>query len=68
MERSGGCRSLFRCEGLTDAQPREGEPDGGHGGAESLGGGALELAGGVLAGVEGFGGGCNGHVGLLCGL
>ena len=41
MERSGRRRALFRGEGLTDPQPREGEPDGGHGGAEPLGGGAF---------------------------
>ena len=72
MERSGCCRPLFRGEGLTDAQPSEGEPDGGHGGTESLGGvgGGLgdgtvvglgcRPARGVLAGVVGCGG-CCGH-------
>jgi len=65
MERSGGRRALLRGEGLSDAQPREGEFHGSHGGAESVGGGAFELrgrvggglgcgqAGGVLAGVVG---------------
>jgi hypothetical protein len=43
MERSGGCRALLRGEGLTNAQPCEGEPDGGHRGAESLGGGPFLL-------------------------
>ena len=38
MERSGRCRALFRGEGLTDAQPREGEPNGGHREAEPVGG------------------------------
>ena len=73
MERSGGCRSLLRGEGLSDAEPREGEPDGGHCGAEPLGGIRVGLgggiggglgcgpAGGVLAGVVGCGGGCCGH-------
>jgi hypothetical protein len=27
MERSGGCASLLRGEGLSDAKPREGKPD-----------------------------------------
>ena len=36
MERSGCRRALFRGEGLSDAEPREGEPDGGHGGAEPV--------------------------------
>ena len=43
MERSGRRRALLRGEGLTDAQPREGEPDGGHRGAEAVGCGAFEL-------------------------
>jgi hypothetical protein len=43
MERSGRRRALLRGEGLANAQPREGEPDGGHGGAESLGGVAFLL-------------------------
>jgi len=43
MERSGGRRSLLRGEGLSDAEPREGGANGGHRGAESLGGGAFEL-------------------------
>ena len=38
MERSGGCSSLLWGEGLTSAQPREGEFHSGHRGAESLGG------------------------------
>jgi hypothetical protein len=48
IERSGGCRALRRGEGLSDPQPREGEPDGGHRGAESLGGGAFLLRNGLL--------------------
>jgi hypothetical protein len=74
MERSSCSRALLWSEGLSDAQPREGEPDGGHGGAESLGGIGRGLVNGrvvglgcgsrglVLAGC-GFGGGCCGHVG-----
>lgn len=42
-ERLGCRRSLLRCEGLSDAQPGEGEPDGRHGRAESVGGGSLLL-------------------------
>jgi hypothetical protein len=72
MECSVGCASLLRGEGPSRPQPREGEPDGGHRGAEPLGGGAFELVGrvvgglgcgparGVLAGVVG-GCGCGGH-------
>ena len=72
MECSGGCASLIWGEGLSHAQPREGEPDGGHCGAESVGGRPFELGcravGGLgcgpartgLAGC-GFGGGCCGH-------
>jgi hypothetical protein len=44
-ERSGCCSPLLRGEGLTDAQPSEGEFHGGRRGAESLGGGAFELGG-----------------------
>jgi len=74
MERSGGCRSLLRGEGLSDAQPSEGEFHGGHGGAEPLGGVAFLLRnrlpgftlaasrGYVLGGVGGCGG-CGGHMG-----
>jgi hypothetical protein len=74
MERPGCCRALLWGEGLTDAQPCEGEPDGGHRGAESLGGGTLlqrdgllgltlSASGGcVLAGVGGCGY-CCGHTG-----
>ena len=76
MERSGCCRALFGGEGLSDAQPREGEFHCGHRRAEPVGGGAFELGGrgvgglgcrpavGVLAGVVGCGGGCCGHVGV----
>jgi len=72
MERSGGCSSLLRGEGLSNAQPREGEANGGHRGAEPVGGGAFLLRdrllgltlsatwGNLLAGVVG-GGGCCGH-------
>jgi len=72
MERSGRCRALFGCEGLPDAQPREGEFHGGHRRAESVDGvwGGLgdgrvvglgcASRGWVLAGC-GFGGGCCGH-------
>jgi hypothetical protein len=72
MERSGGCRALFRVKGLADAQPCEGDANGGHRGAESLGGGAFLLRdrllgftlsaarGNLLAGVVGSGG-CCGH-------
>jgi hypothetical protein len=38
MKRSGCCRSLLRGQGLSNPEPSEGEPDGGHGSAESLGG------------------------------
>ncbi len=50
MERSGCCRALFRSEGLTDAQPCEGDANGGHCGAESLGGVGRSLRGGVGGG------------------
>jgi hypothetical protein len=50
MERSGCCRALLWGEGLTNAQPREGEPDGGHRGAESLGGVGGGLGDGLLLG------------------
>jgi hypothetical protein len=43
MERSGRRRALFGGEGLSDAQPCEGEANGGHRGAEPLGGGAFLL-------------------------
>ena len=72
MERSGGCRALLWGEGLTDAQPREGEANGGHRGAEPLGGVGGSLRGGIGGGLGcgpsdcvlagcGFGGGCCGH-------
>jgi hypothetical protein len=70
MERSGCCRALLRGEGLSDAQPREGEFHGGHRGAQAVGGGAFELGcrgvgvRGSVCGVSGcrwFGGGCCGH-------
>ena len=38
MERSGRRRALFRGEGLSNAQPREGEFHGSHRGAEAIGG------------------------------
>jgi hypothetical protein len=72
MKRPGCCRSLLRGQGLSDTEPREGEPDGGHGGTESLGGVGSGLGDGrvgwlgrgpvrgVLAGVVGCGG-CCGH-------
>jgi hypothetical protein len=70
MERSGSRRSLLRGEGLTDAQPREGEFHGGYRGPEPVGGGAFLLRDGLLgltlsatggyllAGVGGRGGCC----------
>jgi hypothetical protein len=70
MERSGRRRALLWGEGLSNAEPREGEFHGGHRGTESVGGGAFELggrgvgrlgcrpAGCVLAGVVGCGGCC----------
>jgi hypothetical protein len=68
MERSGSRRALFWGQGLSNAEPREREFHGGHGGAESLGsvGGGLGCrvgcgsACGVRAG-RGFGGGCCCH-------
>ena len=63
MERSDCRRALHRGEGLTDAQPCEGEFHGGHRGAESLGGGAFEL------GCRGVGGlGCGSARGVLAGV
>jgi hypothetical protein len=73
MERSGCRRPLLRGEGLSDTEPREREANGGHRGAEPVGGGAFELgcrgvrglgcgpARCVLAG-RGFGGCCGGHL------
>jgi hypothetical protein len=72
MERSGSRRALFGGQGLSDAEPREGEANGGHRGAAPVGGGAFLLRDGllrftlaaarryVLAGVGG-GGACGGH-------
>jgi len=37
MERSGSCRALLWPKGLSHPEPSEGEPDGGHRGAEPLG-------------------------------
>ena len=54
MKRPGRRRPLVRGEGLTDAQPCEGEFHGGHRGAEPDDGGAFEL-------------GCRGVAGLGCG-
>jgi hypothetical protein len=48
MERSSGCRALLRGEGLSNAEPREGEANGGHRGSESVGGGAFLLRNGLL--------------------
>jgi hypothetical protein len=44
--------ALFRGEGLTDAQPREGEFRGSHCGAESLGGARGGLGGGIGGGLD----------------
>jgi len=76
MERSGRRRALLRGEGLPDAQPREGEANGGHRGAESLGGGAFGLgeervgglgcaSRGLVAAGRGFDGGCCCHLRVL---
>ena len=58
MERSGRRRALLRGQGLTNPEPREGEPDDGHRGAESLGGVAFELGcwsiGGLGCGPAGY--------------
>ncbi|MCE9630872.1 MAG: hypothetical protein K8S94_09200 [Planctomycetia bacterium] len=73
MKRSGCRSSLLRGESLTDAQPREGEFHGGHGGAEPLGGVGGGLGDGRIGGLScgparcalagcGLGGGCCGHV------
>jgi hypothetical protein len=43
MERSGCHRALLRGKGLSNAQPRDGEPDGDKRSAESLGGIAFRL-------------------------
>jgi len=51
MERSGCCRSLLWGEGLSNAQPREGEFHGRHRSAASAGGGAFELAGRGVGGL-----------------
>jgi hypothetical protein len=70
MERPGCRVALLWKERLAGAEPREGESDGSHRGAEPVRGGALGLGGGgggwgssgpVRVGLAGVGGGSGGH-------